>query len=161
MNIFNDAARPHRATWLSPFFVVIEFSKAMWQIDNDFKNRLPGAETKTSFARLKKVNLPSCLSGGLVWLLHWLKTEGCAQYLTAPGRCRRRMARNKYSPDSSRPQTLRGMTATHVLFCARCQQCEKPERNNNPGEPWGKIKAPIREKCCQQVVESKNSQFMN
>lgn len=30
MNIFNDAARPHRATWLSPFFVVIEFSKAMW-----------------------------------------------------------------------------------------------------------------------------------
>lgn len=73
MNIFNDAARPHRATWLSPFFVVIEFSKAMWQNDHDFKNRLPGAETKSSFARLKKVNLPSCLSDGLVWLLHWLK----------------------------------------------------------------------------------------
>lgn len=143
MNIFNDAARPHRATWLSPFFVVIEFSKAMWQIDNDFKNRLPGVETKTSFARLKKVNLPSCLSDGLVCLLHWLKTEGCAQYLTATGRCRRRMARsrNKYahSVDSSRPQMLRGMTATHVLFCARCQQC-KTIGNNNPMDPENEYK---------------------
>lgn len=98
MNIFNDAARPHRATWLSPFFVVIEFSKAMWQIDNDFKNRLPGVDTSTSFREAKKrLIFPSCLSDGLVWLLHWLKTEGCAQHLTAPGRCRRRMARNKYT----------------------------------------------------------------
>lgn len=73
MNIFNDAARPHRATWLSPFFVVIEFSKAMWQIHNGFKSRFPATETSTSFAEAKKVNLPSCSSGGLVSSLHGLK----------------------------------------------------------------------------------------
>lgn len=132
MNIFNDAARPHRATWLSPFFVVIEFSKAMWQNDHGFKNRLPGVAIKTSFVRLKKDNLPSCLSDGLVWLLHWLKTEGCAHYLTAQGRCRRRMARNKYSHYSSRPQLLCGMTATHVLLCACCQECTIIRRKKNP-----------------------------
>lgn len=43
MNIFNDAARPHRATWLSPFFVVIEFSKAMWH------KKLLMISQKTSF----------------------------------------------------------------------------------------------------------------
>lgn len=75
MNIFNDAARPHDATWLSPFFVVIEFSKAMWQIRNDFKKNLPVTETRTSFARLREVNLLSCLSDGLDRLVHCLKPE--------------------------------------------------------------------------------------
>lgn len=137
VNIFNDAARPHDATWLSPFFVVIEFSKAMWQIRNDFKKNLPVTETRTSFERLREVNLLSCLSDGLDRLVHCLKREACAQYLTAPGRRRRRrMVRNK-SARSSRPQTLRGITVTHVLMCAHWQLRKKKKKkktveNNNP-----------------------------
>lgn len=134
MNIFNDAARPHRATWLSPFFVVIEFSLSHVTIMIvKLKAGFRGAETQKLFREAwKKVNLPSCLSDGLVWWLHWLETEGCAQYLTAPGRCRRRMARNKYSLDSARPQMLRGMTATHVLLCARCQAVPKASGITTP-----------------------------
>lgn len=132
MNIFNDAARPHDATWLSPFFVVIEFSKAMWQIPNDFKKDLPVTETRTSFARLREVNLLSCLSDGLNRLVHCLKPEACAQYMTAPGSCRRRMVRNKSSVRSSRPQTLRGMTVTRVLLCAHWQLRKNPWRTTTP-----------------------------
>lgn len=130
VNIFNDAARPHDAMWLSPFFVVIEFSKAMWQIRNDFKKNLPVTETTTSFARLREVNLLSCLSDGLDRLVHCLKPEACAQYLTAPGRCRRRSVRNKYSARSSRPQTLRRTTETRVLLCSHWQLRQKKKKKN-------------------------------
>lgn len=40
---------------------------------------------RTSFARLREVNLLGCLSGGLDRLVHCLETEASAQYLTAPG----------------------------------------------------------------------------
>lgn len=40
---------------------------------------------RTSFARLREVNLLSCLSDGLDRSVHCLETEASAQYLTAPG----------------------------------------------------------------------------
>lgn len=91
-------------------------------------------ETRTSFARLREVNLLSCLSHGLDRLVHCLKPEACAQYLTAPGRCRRRLVRNKYSVRSSRPQTLRGMTVTRVLLCAHWQLHKKNRGEQQPHE---------------------------
>lgn len=162
MNIFNDAARPHRATWLSPFFVVIEFSKAMWQIDNDFKNRLPGVDTSTSFREAKKkVNLSELF----VWWISLVTplTEDwrlCATFDSSGTLPPPYGSQQVHSLDSSSPQTLRGMTATHVLLCSRCQQCKPPCEITTPMSRKERRKkkkktALIWKKCCQQVVESK------
>lgn len=85
------------------------------------KNSLPGVEIKISCVRLKRDNLPSCLSDGLVCVTPLTEDWRLCAILDSSGtRCRRRMALNKYS---SRPQMLCGMTATHVLLCASCQEC--------------------------------------
>lgn len=101
------------------------------------------------------VNLPSCSSDGLVWFLLWLKTESCAQYLTALGHCRRRMACNKYIQCIPPIRKYCADWQRLVRFSAPVARSAEPFMRHDG------LHALITDSCCQQVAEYRDSPPIN